>query len=462
MNSNKLRPQSTNFRKVKKPRVASGYHASPPQDYNRWSTVYREAAKACEKKPQQKAVEPDDLSDLMSVKSVTKPSKQTAKPSNKENLEAPQNGFFVKKAGKRGSQATNNAKPADPHKAEQNSTNKRSELIAGSDVLKSTIKDIINKPANTTNPLGQQEHYLDPADALKCPAHTKVVTNATGQDFLKKNLHSLYKTANEYYPMLGGECLCGSCTCGSCKCVHMKYKSKEESSIGQPLSRADYVNHGTGLRSKPIVRPQETVKLPNEFVKDSLYKTDYAPVGLNSNEPKFMNKAKLDNTGPGSSSIKAPIAQITNNKLDYPDWGYRKVEPIKLQAPAPMTKKLPSTFKTQNQDYGAFFNEEGAEPVQAMVRKVPKRSNNFFGPTLPMNYDSQQRNDFKNPGHVTVEKRLPRDNLFTENEPFPTRFKPVKQDYGDHPKVLTCPLKERIKKVKELIKTYANNNMIPL
>ena len=463
MNSNKLRPQSANFRKVSKPRPGTGSRVNQPQDSDRWSTIYRESTKANETRAQKAKNEVNDFSDLVSVRSLNKSYHSSNKPSNKENLgKNVKNGFFVKKPAKK----TVTIRNDDSALVSVNKTNKvdidKSGITENPDPLKSTIQDIINKPLNTTNPLGQKEHYLDPTDASKRPAHTKTISNANDPDFLKKNLHALYKSSNEYYPLLGGECLCGYCICGNCKCVHMKFKNKEESSIGQPISRTDFVNHCPTFCNKQIVRPQQTVKPPNEFVKDSLYKTDYQALKPNSNEPRFMNKAKLSNLGPTSSSIKAPIGQMTNNKLDYPDWGYRKTEPLKVQPPPPMTKKMPSSFKTQNQDYGAFFNEENAEPVQQMARNGPKRTNNFFGPKLPMDYDTQQRKDFKDHGKVSTEKRVPRDNLYTEGENFATRFRPVKQEYGDHPKGLNCPVKERIKKVKEIMRAYANENMIPL
>lgn len=460
MHSNKLRPQSANFRKVTKSRVVSGHKPSPPQEFNPWSTVYREATKAPPKNQIKVQNEHNDFSDLMSVQSVNKPNATSKNKANKENLEKNvKKGFFVQK-GLKSNVSSDNKSVSNRLKTEQISQNNRSELIDNPDPLKSTIREIIHKPCNTTNPLGQKETYLDPKDASKCPAYTRVIANANDKDFLKKNIHTLYKSPNEYYPLIGGECLCGYCICGNCKCVHMKFKTRDQNTIGQPLSRTDFVDHGPVFGNKQIVRPQQIVKPPNEFVKDSLYKTDYVPKGLNSNEPKFLNKARVNNLGPCATNIKAPIAQITNNKLDFPDWGYQKAEPLQVQPL--MTKKMPSTFKTQNQDYGGFFNEADAQPLQNMVKHVPKRSNNFFGPNLPMDYDSQQKKDFKDQGMTNTEIRMPKDNLYTDGENFATKFKSIKQDYGDHPQVLSCPVKERIKKVKELMKTYANENHIPL
>jgi len=464
MNSNKVRPQSANFRKVTKPRGSSNFRPSKVEEFNPWSTVYRESTKVPQKNSQKTQNMQNDFSDLVSVKSMNKSIQQSSRFSGKENvIRNTKDNFFAKKVTKMTSHSKNGKSVVSRSNTEHHSEMGDSNLIGNIDNVQQTIKEVLNKPLNTTNPLGQKENYLDPKDASKCPAHTKMVTNANDTDFLKKNLHTLYKTPNEYYPLIGGECLCGMCVCGSCKCVHMKFKNNDSKAVGQPLSRTDYINPTNTFCNKHIIRPQQTVKLPNEFVKDSLYKTDYQPLEQNKNEPKFMNKAKMNNLGPVSSNVKAPIAQITNNKLDYPDWGYRKkAEPILMQEPPQLTKKMPSTYKTQNQDYGAFFNEEDAEPLQTMNKIVPKKTNNFFGPKIPVDYDTQQRKDFKDPGLVSVEKRLPRDNLFTENEPFATKYKSIKQDYGEHPKVLTCPVKQRIKIVKEILRQYADVNKIPL
>ena len=66
---------------------------------------------------------------------------------------------------------------------------------------------------------------MDANDAFKHPVYSKIVSNPFKKNFLETNLKTLLHCKNEYYPYLGGKCLCGYCTCGNCKCVHFKYKS---------------------------------------------------------------------------------------------------------------------------------------------------------------------------------------------------------------------------------------------
>jgi len=475
MRSSKDRPQSANFKKIVKPRIASAYKPQQPQAYNPWSTVYAEANKLTDKKNTSTRA-PNDFSDLMSVKSAMSNTNNAAKPNtqgernparvtaNKENANAhaggsnenlytkTANSFFAKKSQVRNKNGSS--------KQSQKSVTSESQVGQPADALLATVNSIVRKPDNITNPLGQKETFLDPNDATHCPAHTRLIANPNDGDFLKKNLHTLYRAPNEYYPLLGGECLCGYCICGNCKCVHMKFKNKEQNAIGQTIHATDFGEHDTPFCNKQIIRGPQMQKPLNEFVKDSTYKVDYP--GHRPDGAPALNKGKQNNLGPCATNVKAPIAQMTQHKLDYPDWGYAKAEPLNIAPLAPFTKKLPIDYKTQNQDYGAFFNDEDMPALQAPAKHIQKKSNNFFGPQLPMDYGTQHRADYtrKNPEHTG--KRLPKDNLYADNEKFDTKFRSIKQDYGDHPKAMICPMKERVRLVKDLIKTYALDNRIPL
>lgn len=69
---------------------------------------------------------------------------------------------------------------------------------------------------------------MDPVDGMKNPVYSRVITKTGSSQFLEKNLKTLIKCKNEYYPYLGGECLCGTCICGQCKCVHFKYNQNSK------------------------------------------------------------------------------------------------------------------------------------------------------------------------------------------------------------------------------------------
>ena len=52
----------------------------------------------------------------------------------------------------------------------------------------------------------------------------------------------LIQCKNEYYPFIGGKCLCGQCNCGLCKCVHFKYNKKNKTGKDfKTLYQQDYV-----------------------------------------------------------------------------------------------------------------------------------------------------------------------------------------------------------------------------
>ena len=64
------------------------------------------------------------------------------------------------------------------------------------------------------NHMGQEEVWLNPIDAINNPAHSKIICKFGDKIFIEKNLKKLINGKNEYYPHLGGSCLCGSCNCG--------------------------------------------------------------------------------------------------------------------------------------------------------------------------------------------------------------------------------------------------------
>lgn len=463
MISNKDRDNFANFKKITKSRVATHQGVSPVPEFNQWTTIYKETMRAGQKRQNQTSVDKADLCELISVRSMNKSRKSYQSSPNKENVQKNVlKGFFAKREVKPIVSLINKAIKESRAKTDMGSDDGRLQAIDDRSALRLKIKGLISKPTSTANPIGQNEHYLDPMDANNCPGHSKVVVNPDDQNFLNKNIHAIYRSTNEYYPLIGGECLCGTCLCGSCKCIHMKYKGREQSVPDKPIYKTDYVKHDEVFSRKQIIRPQQILRLPNECVKDSLYRTDYHSIKSKLKDPKMFNRSKVDNIGPCATNVKIPLAQMTVNKLDYPDWGFKKIEPLNVKASALMTKKLPSSFKTQNQDYGAFFKVENGNNIRATSMVIPKPTNNFFGPALPMDYSTQQKKDFRDPGRVSTEKRIPKTNLYTDNQPFLTKFKSIKQDYGDHPHTLTCPVKERIRKVKDLIRAYADENKIPL
>ena len=435
----KKRPQTANFRKVKRNRINPSNDIKERLEFNPWSTVYMEANKQTQGKQRKSRLsEKRGLNDLLSVNTLKIDTKnQSELPELAKDQKQKKQSFFLKTA-----------------------TNKRSSQInAKKQVLhKSGLE---NRPLHTTNVLGQNEQYMNPQDAKHKPPNTRIVVNTDEQDFLAKNVQDLYKGRNEYYPMLGKDCLCGECQCGKCKCVHFKYKPKKNNNH-MLTSKIDFDEKKLVYSNKPIIRKPEMLRPVNNIPKDTLYTNDYKAYDLNREEPVFEIKAKISHIGPSSTKTKAPIAKMTNNKLDYPDWGAQRVQSMKPNNRPLSTKKVPFTFKTQNQQYGGFFEEENVPPNQRAPNKSHKLTNNFFGPKIPKNYNTQQKRDFGRLDKITVKKRLPKNNLFIQNAPFADKFRSITKDIGKDAKPEQCVVRDRIQELRAMMREFSDMNKIPL
>jgi hypothetical protein len=445
MKQTKRRPHTANFRKVKRNRINPSNDPREILEFNPWSTVYMEANKQTQDKQRKSRVSENQtrLDDLLSVNTLKADTNTQNKGELPElKIDSKQNkpkkmSFFLK-----------------------TTTNKRSSL---NPVKKQSLKKsgLENRPLHTTNVLGQNEQYMDPEDAKHKPPHTRIVVNTDDKEFLSKNVQNLYKGKNEYYPMLGEECLCGECLCGKCKCVHFKFKPKKKNSH-YLTNKVDFDEKKPIYNNKPIIRKPEMVRPVNKILKDTLYTNDYKAYDLNREEPQFEIKAKISHIGPSSTKTKAPMAKMTNHKLDYPNWGAQKVQSLKPNNRPLSTKKFPFTFKTQNQQYGGFFEEENVPPNERAPNQSHKLTNNFFGPNIPKNYDSQAKRDFGRLKKINVKKRLPKNNIFIQNEPFADKFRSITRDIGKDLQPEQCIVRDRIKELRVMMREFSDVNKIPL
>ena len=323
----------------------------------------------------------------------------------------------------------------------------------------------------TTNLIGQREEYLDPKDNNNLPPYSRLVI-ANKDNFLQSNLKMLISTNNEYYPFLGGECLCSKCSCGNCKCVHFKYRVGENTLTGisgRPMSscyRDDYKAHPIEGVECRIAFP-ELVTFPTRCRATSAYKRDYQPPVIPyemDGDNIGMKSAKNVNLGPTAVNVRCPFSKETQSKLDYPDWKCSKVKPIEPFKPETVVKNMPFTCKRANNEYGKFYEEEGTPGVERAPNKAFQKTSIPIDTTIPTNYASTNQAAYPCYGEDQTDplKRFyPRNNLKCENTP-PSdgHYQKSSQAYDVHPDSMKCILRERINKLKQNLRDFALTNRI--
>ena len=354
------------------------------------------------------------------------------------------------------------------HNEANKNTNKISNMNNNESNLQKSIKIVNNLSPqhlrNThleqTNSYGQKETWLDPVDAIQNPVNSRVVTDPKGSDFIIKNLQTLLAQKNEYFPHIGGKCLCGDCICGTCRCVHFKYKPlKIPNDNLKTIYQQDFVKFDIN-RPKPLKAPAELHLFPFKKNYTTQYGTHFKkPIPL-KDDFNLINKAKLDNIEP-FKGLKAPCNKHTRYKLDFPDWGICPTESIKPFNPKSLIK-IPFYGKGTNGDYGDFYNKN---QVPKIVKPVNNEKNrNPLGPNIPINYETCHKKDFvKFPNDLldSIEKKIPKDNLFLNKEKFKNQYRSVQRDFDGKQRGIICPVKLEVKRVKNIIRNYARSKRIP-
>jgi hypothetical protein len=226
------------------------------------------------------------------------------------------------------------------------------------------------------NVIGQQEKWLDPEDTLNPAPHSRLI-NFDKDNLLAANLKTLVLSANEYYPFLGGKCMCGECECGQCKCVHFKYKSNNGDPNDNGMStiyKEDFVPHPLQCTKKrPIYN--ELHSFPTKVDYSSNYKQDYGSKSpFPFEETEALNKAKETNIGVGDCNVQGPVSKETKYRLDYPDWKCSKTEPIKPFMPQTVPKDLPFFAKPHNKEYGNFYEQGEVPGVERAPNKLYQKT----------------------------------------------------------------------------------------
>ena len=226
------------------------------------------------------------------------------------------------------------------------------------------------------NVIGQQEKWIDPADALNPAPHSRLI-NFDRNNLLAANLKTLVLSANEYYPFLTGKCMCGECECGHCKCVHFKYKPSNANPTDNFMTtmyKEDFVPYPLqASKNRPVYN--ELHSCPSKVDYSSIYKKDYSGKSpFPCEETRGLNKAKEINIGVGDCNVKGPVNKETKYKLDYPDWKCSKTEPIKPFNPQTVPKDLPFFSKPHNNEYGNFYEQGEVPGVERAPNKLHQKT----------------------------------------------------------------------------------------
>lgn len=321
-------------------------------------------------------------------------------------------------------------------------------------------RNLKNTQLEQTNSYGQKETWLDPIDAIQNPVNSRVVTDPKGSDFIVKNLQTLLGQKNEYFPHIGGQCLCGDCICGTCRCVHFKYKPlKIPNDNLKSLYQQDFVKFDID-RPKALKTPGELHLFPFKKNYTTQYGTHFKKPNCLKDNFNLVNKAKLDNINP-FKGLKAPCNKQTRYKLDFPDWGACPTESIKPFNPN-SSIKIPFFGKGTNGDYGNFYKKNRVPKKVMPVNNEKNR--NPLGPNIPINYVTSQKRDFvKFPEELldSLEKTVPKDNLFLNKEKFKNQYKSAQRDFDGRQRSLICPVKLEVERVKNIIRNYARSKRIP-
>ena len=316
-------------------------------------------------------------------------------------------------------------------------TKKRpSSASSGTSQLKTTIRTTeelieafpelkkINEQPPFQNIIGQAEEWLDAKDQVNAPVHSKII-NFHPKEFLKANIKILVNTSNEYYPYLTGKCMCNQCICGDCKCVHFKYKpigncfSNINFSPDEALS--EYKREFGPKKMNEIkrkIQPNEIHLVPstiNYMTSNSL--NFKSPVLNILNNHTFLNKAKLDNLGPGVCNVSYPMESSSTYKTDYPDFKCVGTKPVPHFIPATIKKNMPFMGKPVNQEYGAFAR--GGEILEPRKPFLPENKNNIFPvfesvSDFPLETDYKRNFKPKNLGDDPLKHFKPVNNLELE------------------------------------------------
>jgi hypothetical protein len=341
--------------------------------------------------------------------------------------------------------------------------------ILGESNLERSIKFINNLPSEVTkttrleqtNCYGQKETWVDPLDAIKNPVYSRVVCDPHNSDFIIKNLQTLLGQKNEYFPLIGGKCLCGDCICGKCKCVHFKYKPIKKNDNMKTIYQQDFIKFDMD-KPKPLKTPPELYLFPFKKNLSTQYGAHFKKPDTIKDNFDLINKAKLDNIEPFRNSLRAPCTKNTKYQLDYPDWGVScNPELIPPFNPKSMIK-IPFHGKNSNADYGNFYK---LNEVPKPIKQINQDSNtNPLGPNIPINYNTNYQKDYiKFPNELLepIQKKIPQDNLFLNNEKFQNQFKTAQRDHDGRQGNLICPVQIEVLRVKEIIRNFARSRKIP-
>ncbi len=482
------RVQSVKFRKVQKNRNLNGLDVNRYlRVHNPWSTIYKENfGQSTRHKKTINSSRKSVLDDVLSVKSLNK--RLNVKDSmRKSNLKYPGkvNNFFARntkpKTNKNNlkKQSLKKTIPKMPKiETIKNSLKKNESEIEQPKSLEQSRLDKSMALVNNYNrnelkgtkfqqrdKLGQEETWVNPLDAVKNPVHSRVVTDPKKSQFIETNLKNFLSCKNEYYPYIGGKCLCGQCTCGQCKCVHFKYKTRNPKNRElKTMYNLDFVPWDC---EKPKLQKQKPELINFPFPKDfsTQYNTHYKrPDNKNKHQPFFRNMAKFDNINALRNKIKAPCAKETHYQLDYPNWEANKPKAFKPFVPNTRMEKLPFFDKTANNAYGDFYKNKNYPKTKIVPNPTYENRENPLGPNIPINYKTSAQDNFiKFPEETIepVERRIPKDNIFINKHPFENQFKTIQKDFDFKNNPIECPIRKGIKRVKNKLRDFARKQRIP-
>ena len=459
----KSKKQNPKFRKLKKPRVKNGLEVEQYlQDYNTYSTMYKE--NFCKNLEQQNKKKRTSRA----AKKPKKPSKVKFSGNGSQSMEGVLSVVSLTKSQLNATPAQDKPAPS-PHsrnsrngKGTLQKTNSRIELVNTM-----TKRELRETKLDEPNTLGRVETWLDPADAIKNPVHSRVIVKAKPEKFLKKNLKTLIYLKNEYYPYLGGKCMCGTCVCGQCRCVHFKFNGKGgQGQEYKTIYQQDFVPWKMKPRRQHKMKPELQIH-PHQKNMLSDYQMKFVDphsANYNPNQIKFENKAMSNNIDPFQGKIKKPSAKETSYQLDYPNWETsNKQEMIQPYVPSTRSNKLPFFGRCVNAEYGDFYKKNQV-PEIVKAKNLNFVGDNPLGPSIPIDYGTSQNKEFIRFPKDTLEpleKHIPDPNILTDKTPFMNQFKPTSHDHDNKHRKVLCPLKLATDRIKGLLKDYAKTHKIP-
>lgn len=219
---------------------------------------------------------------------------------------------------------------------------------------KMKTEEFTENKLQSKNDYGCLEKWLDPKDIMRNPVFVRLVNRASRNNFLGHNLKFLINQKNEYYPFLGGKCLCGYCICGNCKCVHFKYKKGPvDPSEFKTIYNKDFVPWEPQKIEKYKMKP-ETLIFPLKKDFQTQYQKDYQKRKPYDAKGLFSNKSRRDNINP-FKKLKAPQLQTTLYHLDYPNWKTNRTKAILPFNASENKKKLPFRGFPVSKEIGEFY-----------------------------------------------------------------------------------------------------------